>query len=396
MKGNKLRIDLRFAVLFMVVGYFFINLSLLEPATRQLLAFSFFGLSMFFSIKEIASDIFRTGRVKSILVGLTILFYCYFVFETLGAYGEYGNNKYIYLLFIVTIGFITFPPILKYEITLELFCRYFFYLSIIFCFFAIFYSNPDEGRRSEMGLNPAILARICMIAGIYITTVIYFKGFTLLRGFIVILSIAAVFFTATKTPVPVFIVSFYFVSLKKVSLKQVLSILKYGVIVIIAGLLLLLYVVPESYSKRILNPEGLSVEEQSVEGNRLDLYQKAFEVIPDNPGGIGYGGFAKYSFIVVPHNIYLEIAIEFGVLAAVLFFLWSIAVIVKIKKMKLDTIPMMFFSVLYVYFFISFLFGGELTIQALLFYLSGSTILYFMPYNRRISTKPIENITSQI
>ncbi|HWK57538.1 MAG TPA: O-antigen ligase family protein [Parapedobacter sp.] len=368
----------KYGVIFMVLGYGLINLSLLDNSTRQALAFSSFGVAAIFALPENLYDIFKRRKAQSYGIAIFVLLYCFFIKATLGTYGEYGANKYPYLLIVVILTFFSFPTLLKNDRALELFSKLLFYVSLVYCLFAIFYSNPNEGRRSEMGLNPAIMARLCMIAGIYIASVIYYKGVNALRVLILLLSISAVFFTATKTPVPVFIASFYFVTARKLNLKKGLRILFFLTIGLIALYLVLTYVVPEQYSSRILSPEGLSYENQSTEGNRLQLYGLALAIIQDNFWGVGFGGFAKFhSFIVAPHNLFLEAAVEMGTLIALLFLLWSMRALLIVRKIPLENgIYSTFVSILYVYSFISMLFAGELTIQSFLFYLTGTYLLF--------------------
>ncbi len=373
----------KYGVIFMVLGYGLINLSLLDNSTRQALAFSSFGVAAIFALPENLYDIFKRRKAQSYGIAIFVLLYCFFIKATLGTYGEYGANKYPYLLIVVILTFFSFPTLLKNDRALELFSKLLFYVSLVYCLFAIFYSNPNEGRRSEMGLNPAIMARLCMIAGIYIASVIYYKGINTLRVLILLLSISAVFFTATKTPVPVFIASFYFVTTRNLNLQKILRIVFFLTLGIITLYGVLTYFVPEQYSSRILNPEELSYENQSVEGNRLQLYDLAVRIIPDNLGGVGFGGFAKFhSFIVAPHNLFLEAAVEMGILIATLFLFWSVKILFIVRRIPLENgIYSTFVSVLYVYFFISMLFGGELTIQSFFFYLIGTYLLFFRSKN---------------
>jgi len=373
---NRIALCSKGAVWTLVLGYCFINFSFLESQTRQFLAFGLFGLSILFAIPENFVEI-RTGRIRGYLWGLAILLYTIIITNFLGTHGIYGQNKFQYFLFVGFIGFISFPPVLKYSEARDLFCKALYYSSLLFCLLAIFFAQPEMGRRSEIELNPAILARLCMVAGIYVATIIYYKGISWKRISVLLLSITAVFFTATKTPVPVFIIAFYLVTFKQFKLVKGLRLLGYSVVVVTLGYLLLTNVVPEQYSARILDPQALSWERQSTEGNRYELYQLAAKIIPNHIEGTGFGGFATFhSFIVAPHNIFLEAAIELGLLAGVLLLIWSLKVIRKIRAIPLNDINSTFLSVTFVYFLVSFLFGGELTIQCLLLYIIGTFFLY--------------------
>ena len=76
----------------------------------------------------------------------------------------------------------------------------------------------------------------------------------------------------------------------------------------------------ERLERTIQNPSG-SVEEDG----RSALYGKAFELIEEQPlRGVGTGGFFLYSYVLAdqeekyPHNIFLELSAEFGVVPALL------------------------------------------------------------------------------
>lgn len=360
---------------FIGLGLLFINFTLLDDIARQYLAFGSFFMASLLALPFINKDL-QNGRIsKSFLLGIALSVFVIFFSSIKIPYGEYGEKKFYYFLVVLIWGFVLFPLYFRDYNNLVYFCKILVIISVIFCFLAILFSNPAESRTGETGLNAAILARVCMICGIFSAVQMYYKGYNLLFTGILCLSVLGVFFTATKTPVPVFIFSFYLVLLKTFSIKQVFKHFFIIIIILLGAYLLLNYAVPYEYSSRILDPEGLSVENQSKEGNRLDLYLLAISVISDNPLGYGLGGFAMHHrFIVVPHNIFLEAAIEFGVLFAMILIGWIFIQVKKIKKMPLNNPYTTFIAVLFLYNVISFLFGGELTIQCLILYLTGNIL----------------------
>ena len=371
-------VHVKLSVISLCLGLVIINLAFLDSTIRQAFAFTCFGFTIFFSLKENFKDIFqRKGFKYYFIIILLILYICIYHY-TIGSYQEYGNNKFYYLLFVLVLSFISSSPLLKYKKARDFFSTLLFYSSLFFCFSAIFFADPSLGRRGEIGLNPAILARLCMISGIYISCVIYIKGFTFLRGIILVISIVSVFFTATKTPVPVYIFSFFIVIAKDLSIKEKIKISFYLVLLLIIGFFILQYFVPDEFASRILDQDAFSEQNQLKEGNRFDLYVLAIDVISSNPIGTGLGGFAKFHrFIVVPHNILLEIAVELGLFLMSIFILWSFSVFKKIRRFKKNTVSSLFISVLFTYLFISFLFGGEVTIQLVLLYIIGGYFSFF-------------------
>ncbi|MGG6231752.1 O-antigen ligase family protein [Tenacibaculum sp. SDUM215027] len=375
---GKIKFHVKMAIIFFSLGFLFINFSLLENSTRQMLSFSMFGTSVLFSFFELFPDILKRGQIKALLIGGSIILYTILFSSFVEPYGEYGGNKYPYFLFVIFISFITTPSLLKYENSVELFNKLLFYISLVLCVFSILYANPSLGRRGEFGLNPAILARLCMIAGIYITAVMFCKGITVFRVLILLLSLIAVFFTATKTPVPVFLFSFYCLVVKKINLKTGFKMFWGGVGFVLLSYIVLVNFIPSEFSERILDPKSLSTERQSVEGNRFQLYQLSWDILEKSVGGHGFGAFAKFhAFIVAPHNVILEISIELGILITICFLIWIYVILKRIRKMNIESVNVLFICNLFVYSLISSMFGGELTLQNLLLYLTGSFIILY-------------------
>lgn len=374
---TSIRFHIKVSIAFLCLGFFFINFSYLDDVSRQFVAFSCFGMSIVLSSLENLKDIIA-GKLKSYFIGLAILIFTIILSGFIEPVGEYGSKKYNYFLFVIFLGFISFPPLLKNKRGVELFSTYLFYISVIFCFIAIFFANAEGGRRSEIGLNPAILARIAGISAIYASCELYFKGFSFKNIFFVLLSAGAVFFTGTKTPMPVYLFAFFFIASKGLSLKFKIKYFFLLVLTVSTLLILLIYAAPKAFSDRILDPDGLSYESQTIEGNRFDLYITSIEAIPEVPLGAGFGGFTKFhSYILVPHNIIFEIGIELGIVCLIFFLIWIFKILNIIRKTRFKNQYSMFLAVLFLYFLISAQFGGELTIQNLLLYILGS---YFYNY----------------
>lgn len=381
---NKLRINVKLGISFIGLGLFLINFSLLDDALRRNSAFACFGIAFVFSVREIIFDLIVRKNYKNYFIGLFLLFYILYVYKFLGAHGEYGLNKFYYLLFVVFLGFIVFPSFFRTQRSLKILAKWLFYASLVYCLFAIFLSGTGGagGRTGELGLNPAVLARICMVAGLYAICEIYFKGANAKRVMILLFSCAAVFFTGTKTPVPVMFLTYFFVTTRKFNASTIVKILFQIILFLVAAYLVLKFIVPENFSERILNPEAFSSKEQFKEGNRFDIYTLSFNVITHNLLGSGFGGFALFHrFIVAPHNIILEIALEMGFIMVFIFLLWMFKIIRVIRRIELENVQTMFFCMLFIYMIISFMFGGEITIQALLLYLTGAIFFNYKKLN---------------
>lgn len=362
---------------FLLLGFFFINFSFLENDTRRLLSFSLFGIAILLSLKNNINYAIRSKLTINHVLGVIIILYAVFFTYIYGAHGEYGKNKYYYFLFIIALSFIFLPPLFNKNENIKQFVLFLVAISVVYCFISIFFSITDgSSRRGESGLNPALLARICMISGIYGLAIIHFKGITIFRLSLVIVSCLAVLITGTKTPIPVAILSYLLVTTNKISLLLLVKIVINITVILLASYLALTYIVPESISSRVLNLGAFTVAEQSTEGNRLDLYKLAILIVSDNYTGVGFGGFTLFhGFVVVPHNIFLENAIEMGIMSVILFILWSIYIAYLTKKNKSNNLYFIFIKILFIYMLISLMFGGETTIQSFLLYLTGSIII---------------------
>lgn len=362
---------------FLLLGFFFINFSFLENETRRLISFSLFAFAILFSLKKNINYILRVKITINHVIGFGIILYAVFFTYLYGTHGEYGKNKYYYFLLIIALTFIFLPPLLNKNENIKQFVILLVFISAVYCFISIVFSTTDgSSRRGESGLNPALLARICMISGIYGLAIIHLKGITLFRFSLVIISCLAVLITGTKTPIPVAILAYLLVTTNKLTLKAFIKIVISILIIILASYLALTYIIPENISSRILNLDSFSAAAQSTEGNRLDLYKLAILIISENYNGVGFGGFSLFHrFIVVPHNIFLENAIEMGLISAIFFILWSIYIVYLTKKNKSNNLYFIFIKILFIYMLISLMFGGETTVQSFLLYLTGSIII---------------------
>ena len=368
------------SVFFFVLGFFFINFSFLDDSLRRVVAFSFFGVAILFSLKRSLITLSK-GRVQySQFFGFAIILYAVFYTYLIGYTGDYGQNKFYYFILIILLSFVFIPPVLlsrpenlSFFVTLLVLC------SLCYCFVSVVFSSIDGGRRGESGLNPAVLARISMLLGIYALIKIYFSGVTFVRLLMVVFSCLAVLITGTKTPIPVAILCVFMVTVKKVDIKTLLKSFLAFIVLCVSAYFALKFFVPENIASRVLDISSLSREAQSTEGNRFDLYTLSVDVIVNHPFGNGFGSFANFHrYILVPHNVFLENAVELGLASALMFFLYSLFVLFLTRYKYTENIDFAFVKALYIYMFFSSLFGGETTIQSLLFYLSG--ILIFLNY----------------
>lgn len=357
-------------------GYFIINFSFLEDQNRRLIAFLLFGIAILFSLQRNINYITSAKLSKNHFIGISIILYTLIFTYLFGTHEEYGKNKFYYFILIISLSFVFIPPLFTNNKYIKNFILLLVLISLIYCIISIVFSGSDGLRRGGSGLNPALLARICMISGLYSMVLINLKGISIMRVMILMASCTAVLITGTKTPIPVAILSYFLVTTNKINIGLIVKATTILIAITILSYLALNYLIPDEISQRIINLDALSVAAQSTEGNRLELYNLALRVIAENPFGVGFGGFSTFHrFIVAPHNIFLENAIELGIISAVFFITWSLYIFKLALKNKTKDQYYIVLKVIYIYMLISLMFGGETTIQSFLLYLSGSIIL---------------------
>lgn len=362
------------AILIFMSGFFTINFSFLNDENRRLIAFSFFIISSLLSLKNILTRSMAGSLNKSAFFGFIFIVYVIGYSFINSPIDTYGSNKYYYSLLIFSLAFIFIPYIIEVK-NISFFVNVLIIVSLLYCLIAIAFSS-SESRTGGSNLNPALLARICMIAGIYALINIKYDTANIYYWIVFFISIFAVFFTGTKTPLPVAIASFIIVTNKNISMLNLAKTLTIFLLILGLSYFSIKYLLPEHLGGRILDLESFSSENQGREGNRLDLYETSLKAIYNNIWGYGLGGFSiHHRFITAPHNIILEYLIELGIIIST-FFLFLIAkTLILIKKSKNRDINYIFIESLFIYMLISLLFGGEITIQSLFLYLTMALII---------------------
>lgn len=98
--------------------------------------------------------------------------------------------------------------------------------------------------------------------------------------------------------------------------------------IVVAGLPVILLLGGPRISSFITNPAD------SVNGEaRTVLWPEAWHMFQDNPGGIGIGNFSLSGYFPYPHNFYLEVLLEFGIVfGGAVLLLVAITVLKSIRN----------------------------------------------------------------
>lgn len=105
---------------------------------------------------------------------------------------------------------------------------------------------------------------------------------------------------------------------------------------------------------------GTSILERAVEGTRSDLYLLAIELGRENVGGVGIGGFVDYAWQRYPHNLFLEIYAEWGIISLVVAILVLISIGVQVvRRMHSESVIVNFLCLVCVYTLVNSMFSGD-------------------------------------
>lgn len=200
---------------------------------------------------------------------------------------------------------------------------------------------------------------------------------------------------------------FYFFIFSKIKLS---IILKY--VFLISVLLIVIFtVLPESFISRykIMGEKEIHVTSKRVDvvntfKTRENFIAQSFEYIKNNPEklmfGIGSGGFSNISVStdtrIYPHNIFVEIILEFGIISLLLFlspFLLIISEYIFLKKnvSTNENISIIIWIVIFFFFFLNAQVSGSINGNRILWFFQGGVVGSLIA----IQNKKYENIKLQ-
>ncbi|MBJ7537804.1 O-antigen ligase family protein [Marinomonas transparens] len=363
-------VDFFFALALFVIfliGKHLIPLSLVgESGFFSLFIFYFLLCFLFFFInKTLLPFLLALLAVPSFLVG---------EFNVFGVYKII--NSLLSVSIIVCIFFLY-----KKRIDFNRSMLYFSFLLgvyvLLIVFYMFFFRGWGGGERIVMGLNgPITFSRFSLL--VCLIVFLYYDGkFKIL--------IALLFFIigvvmASKGPLLACVISimYYYVDFKKIRGGRVFGFLFF----LLAAFYLIDYFSPRitqffsdiiSFAFSLDASILLSNNNSGSVGARWYEWLHAIEVFRNNPSGIGVGNWSKYGEHLYPHNLILEILVEFGFLGFYLLFI-IYYYFLSIKNIKLKAI------ILFV--FLNSLFSGSFVDNSFLFvFLVIGRLGYVRKYN---------------
>jgi len=288
---------------------------------------------------------------------------------------DYAASKTTLLIIALLIGMCIAPLIVHSEVAFERFVTYLVYGATTLAVAALIIGASRQGRLAPWGLNPAILGRLIGVGALY-AIVRYIEGRGS-RGTMVVGAICSigVIGVASRTSVlalgAVALLLLYFdKSTRRIGRATFLGAasalgLSLGFAFASAGAL-------ERFSLT-----QFTLAQHRTEGNRLDVYEVALRSIVQEPLGVGVGNFSSlHRFILAPHNLLLEFAVELGWVAAlVLMATWFRANRVACGLARANRERLL--VAVFWYQSAAMFLGGEATLPAVLFYIPLSVLALF-------------------
>jgi len=235
-------------------------------------------------------------------------------------------------------------------------------------------STLSSSRSGVLGGGPIVLSRwLCF--GAVIT--MFHPKINRFKIFFVLLFLVSALFTGSRGPVLSFLVVMFlyaFFNFRKIFLKSIVALSLLLFIGLITGAF-------EHLSQyKTVSRIFMNIQEGGLKKStgRSLLFESSVKEILDYPFGVGSGNFVEYTGnsqyfknknLYYPHNLFLEIASEFGVITLFLFLLYlfhSIYLSFKINlTSKLITGNMLFYT--FAFLFLNSMISGDLSDARLLF-----------------------------
>ena len=323
------------------------------------------------------------GFYVFLLVVTPLLWLMYGVPEIVGI--SPGVDRYIsFSLIVVPISVILIEKARYQDISRLFFVL--FILTVSLSFLAIFGLSVTEnlnGRLSVLGGGPIIFARWLGFGIIYL--VVFPIRFKWLKIPLILVFIALMFATGSRGPVLSIVITFlvyFLLNFSKLFLRSIL------IVGLSFGLIFSFNINKElsdlgNIDRIFMNFSSQGVKKKSTSA-RVVFNQRSLELIKEYPLGVGAGNWQKMinkqnpRHLIkheYPHNIFLEIAAEYGLISVLLFILIIINTIyLGLKKIKItDSIfslyPMFFY--LFLFYFINSMVSGMIIDARILFIVSG-------------------------
>jgi hypothetical protein len=276
----------------------------------------------------------KVGRVIPQIIGLVFFFLVlnvigyfstipYFVYSK--AWGGFLASGFA-LVFLVHI--------LMHGGTIKLancLCRISSIMLFVTLLYKIFYGGVFDRDIPYLMNGPIVFGWLMGLGGLCSIYILILRGGIINFLMLIWLSLG-VLWSLSKGPILAYILSiiFLYFVVEKFNFIKIIRIFGAGLF-IVAIVFIFLNIIPDSIIEsrfgllKNIYDDGINYSEGSI-GVRLSIYESALSQISENMGiGIGSGAFAKIEpELMYPHNVHLEILIEYGI---VIFSLYTVILV---------------------------------------------------------------------
>lgn len=359
---------------YLFLGLFLYSIYIIGSFVANVSGFSFLPVLVIFLGIIFFYDKNVLVSYKSIFIYLTFLLFVVFSF-LLSEKLNYSNYKLqMLVLKFSSLFFVPFFLIKNFKETLT----GIFYSLLIFIFISLFFSISDFGNtninsRLEFGIfNPIWISRAifeCLLIGLIFLNLKKIWLFVLFS-----LCIFISFTSGSKGPIFSFLITFLFYYYKSHSVNKFKFFLIFSFISLSFYFLIFQLIDKSSYIYQrflVAVPEGSS--KLIFEESRVVVWPKTLMLIFQQNAfpfffGNGLGEFGTFyfgypiSFRFYPHNLFLELFVEFGFIFFLLVLFFSLKIIFKSDSK---------FKYFFVYFLLNSMFSGDLLLNEYLFFYLG-------------------------
>jgi O-antigen ligase len=344
---------------------FGINFSIILSSIFMVLFFS-----VLFLIKSIKIDLNKV---------LLYAFYCIVIISNLILWilfdaTDYGIEKFLNFLLIPLL--ISLVIIAKFRIRdRDFMIKVLLWISILlFVLTLINLSTLSSTRTGVLGGGPIVLSRwLCFGA----VVVLFHPKIKRFKVIYMILFLFAALFTGSRGPILSFflvIILYFFLNFRKVFFKVFALSLFVVLILSVTG------VFEQLSQYKTVSRVFMNVQEGGLRKStgRSYLFESSAKEVISYPLGVGSGNFVEYTDrsdflknknLYYPHNLFFEIATEFGIISLLFFLIYllhSTYLSFKINLLnKFQTGNMMFYT--FVFLFLNSMISGDLNDARLLF-----------------------------
>jgi O-antigen ligase len=280
-------------------------------------------------------DLWRGRRLPAgtwFIVGLFAVLAVPLLWHTWATLPEYGQDK-VLRLFTLTLLTAAAATLVRDRRDLTYLARGFLAVGFVLAIIALVGPVDHLGRSIGLpGTNPLWLARAIGLGLVSAVWLVIHRGWLLTPVLLSCLILAGgVFLTGSRGPALGTVAGLMVLGAAAVTVrllrehrKVVAGLAAFGVLALASAVL-----VSQRYLVLLTNPTG---DESTA--SRIDYWTATFDLIGDNPWGIGYGAWQETTELPAPypHNLILEVTSEAGWVIGLAFVAAVVAVVVRLAR----------------------------------------------------------------